>query len=484
MTKLLKTDLCIIGAGSGGLSVAAGAAQLGRDVVLIERHKMGGDCLNFGCVPSKALLAAGAVAQTIRTASKFGIKAADPLIDYGAVHDHVHGVIAAIEPNDSQDRFEALGCTVLREDARFTGRREVTAGDTVVRAKHFVIATGSAPFVPPIEGLKTVPYLTNETLFDLKECPDHLIVVGGGPIGIEMAQAHRRLGAKVTVLERGGDILPKDDPELVAILAEELRGEGLTLETQTEVHEVAKGAEGHIIVKGAKAGAPYEVTGSHLLIAVGRQPPLASLDLQTAGVATHPKGITVDQFMRTSNPRIYAIGDCTGGRQFTHVAGYHASLVVQNILFKTPRLTFGIKGGKNHEEEAPWVTYTDPELAHVGLTAQMAEARGESYSTALWDYEENDRAQAERATRGKIKVVIGKGGRLLGASIVGKKAGDLIGPWQLAVANGLKIGAFTKAIMPYPTLSEVSKRAAGAYYTPSLFSDRTRMLVRLLASFD
>jgi pyruvate/2-oxoglutarate dehydrogenase complex dihydrolipoamide dehydrogenase (E3) component len=475
MAEKIKCDLCIIGAGSGGLSVAAGAAQLGRKVVLIEGHKMGGDCLNFGCVPSKALLMAGKTAQTFRDAHKYGVAAQEPQITFADVHRHVHEVIAAIEPNDSQERFEGFGCTVLRTHAEFIGPRTVKAGDHIIHAKHIVIATGSTPLVPGIPGLDSVPYLTNETIFDRTEAPRHLLIIGGGPIGVEMAQAHRRLGAAVTVMERG-TILPKDDPELVDIVRAHLLKEGVTLEENPSVDRVEASADGGVTVHGTKNDSPFTASGSHILVAVGRQANFRKLNLEAAGVETHERGIKVNDRLRTSNKRIYAIGDVIGGRQFTHVAGYHAGIVVQNILFKFP--------AKNKDHLAPWVTYTDPELAHVGLNEPLADEQGVSYTLAEWEYEENDRAQAEHATTGRIKVLVGKKGKILGCSIVGKNAGDLIGPWALALANDLKIRAFTNTIMPYPTLSEVSKRAAGAYYTPTLFSKRTRKIVGLLSTFD
>lgn len=474
MTKNLKADICVIGAGSGGLSFAAGAAQLGRKVVLLEGHKMGGDCLNFGCVPSKALLAAGKTAQTFRDAAKYGIVPAEPQVDFRLVHDHVHGVIGAIAPNDSVERFEGFGVKVIRENGRFTGPRTVVAGDTTITAKFFVISTGSAAFVPPIPGLDQVPYLTNETIFDQTARPEHLLVIGGGPIGVEMAQAHRRLGARVTLVERGS-IMPKDDADLVDVVRQHLIKEGITLEENTGVERIERGGAG-VIVHGKKGGAPFRAEGTHLLIAVGRMANFRSLGLDAAGVATHDRGIKVNDRLQTSNKRIYAIGDCIGGRQFTHVAGYHAGIAVQNILFKVP--------AKNKDYIAPWVTYADPELSHVGLTEAAAREKGLVTRTVHWDFHENDRAQAEHATSGKIKVVLGKGGKIIGASIVGKNAGELILPWALAYANGLKIRAFTAMIAAYPTLSEVSKRAAGAYYTPTLFSARTKSFLKLLSIFD
>jgi pyruvate/2-oxoglutarate dehydrogenase complex dihydrolipoamide dehydrogenase (E3) component len=474
MVKKINTDLCVIGAGSGGLSVAAGAAQLGRKVVLIEKGKMGGDCLNYGCVPSKALLAAGKRAQAMREAEKFGIASLAPEIDFLKVHTHVHKVIAAIEPNDSQERFEGFGVKVIREAARFTDMREVEAGEYRIRAKHFVVATGSAPFVPPIDGLERTPYLTNENIFDLQEKPDHLVIVGGGPIGVEMAEAHHRLGAKVTLVETG-TILGKDDPELVEIVRKKLLDEGIVLMEGARVVET-KGGNGAIEVVIEREGERKNVTGSHLLIATGRRANVGGLNLEAAGIEYSAHGIKTDQRLRSTNKRIFVAGDVAGGRQFTHVAGYHAGIIVQNILFKMP--------AKNKEHIAPWVTYSDPELAHVGLTEEMAKSQKLKHTIARWSFAENDRAQAEYATDGLIKVVIGKGGKILGASIVGKNAGDLIGPWALALANGLKIRAFTNMIAPYPTLGEVSKRAAGAYFTPTLFSQKTKTLIKLLSIFD
>ncbi|MEM9422794.1 MAG: FAD-dependent oxidoreductase, partial [Pseudomonadota bacterium] len=289
------------------------------------------------------------------------------------------------------------------------------------------------------------------------------------------AQAHRRLGAKVTVFERGA-IMAKDDQELVDVVRGHLTKEGVELRENTDVDRVEKSEGGGVTVYGTVNGQAISVSGTHLLVAVGRKANFESLGLDKAGVDTHARGIKVDDRLRTSNKRIYAIGDVIGGRQFTHVAGYHASVLVRNILFKQP--------AKNQDDIAPWVTYTDPELAHVGLNEAMAKEQGVKYTIAAWDFEENDRAQAEHATSGKVKVLVGKGGRIVGASIVGKGAGELIGPWALAVANKLKISAFTAMIAPYPTIGEVSKRAAGAFYTPTLFSRRTQGLVKLLGMFD
>ena len=478
--RKIKADVCVIGGGSGGLSTAYGTSQLGRKTVLIEGHKMGGDCLNYGCVPSKAILAAGKAAQHGREAGRFGVTFEEPQIDYAAVHAHVHDVIGQIEPNDSVERYEGLGVEVIEARARFTGPDTVVAGDVEVTADHFVLATGSAPFVPPIPGLDAVPYLTNETLWDLTERPQHLVVIGGGPIGLEMAQAHRRLGSEVTVLE-GARIMGNDDPELVEVVRESLTEEGVRLEEGARVTGIAKaGTNGStkITVTAERDGQAFEVTGTHLLVAVGRRANTDGLGLEEAGIETTKRGVKVDDYLRTTNKRVWAVGDVAGGLQFTHVAGYHAGLVVRNALFKLS------KAKDESAQKAPHVTYVEPELAQVGLTEHQAKEQGLAFEVARFEYAENDRAIAERAKRGFAKVIVGKGGRVLGAGVVGRSAGELIGPWSLAVSNGLKLSAFTSMIAPYPTLTEVSKRAASAYFTPRLFSDRTRAVVGALSLFD
>jgi pyruvate/2-oxoglutarate dehydrogenase complex dihydrolipoamide dehydrogenase (E3) component len=474
MAKVLKPDLCVIGAGSGGLSVAAGAVQMGASVVLIEKGKMGGDCLNTGCVPSKALLAAGHAAHAPSLAAQFGVTVPEPVVQFATVHAHVHDVIAGIAPHDSVERFEGLGVSVLKGAARFTSAREIEVDGTVVRARRFVVATGSTAFVPPIEGLGSTPFLTNETVFDLTTAPTHLIIIGGGPIGCELAQAHRRLGCQVTLLE-ASTILPKDDPDLAAVVRETLRAEGVAVMEGARVERVS-GSEGSVQVTYSAEGTEHSVTGSHVLVAVGRKPAVDGLNLQAAGIDYSAKGIDVDAGLRTSNRRAYAIGDCAGGLQFTHVAGYHAGVVIRSALFRLP--------AKADYSAVPWVTYTDPELAQVGLSETEARQKyGDGVTVVTWPFTENDRARAERKTKGLVKAVIAKNGRILGCGIVGPNAGELIQVWILALTQNLKIGAMAGMIAPYPTLGEVSKRAAGAYYTPTLFSRRTRLLVRFLSLF-
>ena len=473
MAEHLTPDICVIGAGSGGLSVAAGASQMGAETVLIEKAKMGGDCLNYGCVPSKSMIAAAHHAIEGRNGRRFGVVGgAEPKIDFQAVHDHVQGVIAAIAPHDSVERFEGMGVRVIQAEAAFTGPRELRAGDAVIRARRFVVATGSSAMAPPIPGLADVPYMTNETVFDLTARPDHLIVIGAGPIGLELAQAQRRLGAQVTVLEVAR-ALAKDDPELTSLVLTRLRKEGVEILEGIKISSVSKVDGGGITVTLDEDGAARPITGSHLLVAAGRAANVQGLNLEAAGIAYTAKGIEVDARLRTTNKKVYALGDVAGPYQFTHMAGYHAGIVIRNALFRLP--------AKVDYRAVPWVTFTDPELAHVGLDETAARARHGEIRVLRWRFEENDRAQAERATEGTIKVITDKRGRVLGASLVGPHAGELLLPWIMAVQQRQKIGVMASLIAPYPTLSEVSKRVAGSYYMDALFSERTKKIVRFLA---
>ncbi len=469
MSGLLTPDVCIVGGGSAGLVVASGAAQLGLDVVLVERGPMGGDCLNFGCVPSKALIGAARAAHAQRSGSAFGIAPVEPMVDFGKVMDHVAGVIAAIAPNDSVERFEALGVRVLQDEARFTGRNELLAGSHRIRSKRIVLATGSRPALPPVPGLAEVPHFTNETIFANRTLPSHLVVLGGGPIGVEMAQAFRRLGARVTVLE-AATCLAKDDPELSAIVVARLRTEGIDIREGTRVASVERTAGG--IATVLESGERIE--GSHLLVAVGRIPNVEALNLDKAGIAHDRRGITVDDSLRTSNRNVWAIGDCNGRYAFTHMAGHEASLFIRGALFRAP--------AKLDPAIVPWATYTDPELAQVGLGEREARAKhGDGIRVLRWKFTENDRALTEHETGGLVKAITDRRGRVLGAGIAGPQAGELIQTWCLAMAGRLKISTLAGFVPPYPTLGETAKRAAGSYYTETLFGPRTRGLVRFLA---
>lgn len=468
----IKTDIAVIGGGSGGLTIAAGAAQMGAQVVLIEKDKMGGDCLNYGCVPSKALLAASHQARSPNP--KFGIVREQAKVDYIKVNKHVQDVIAAIAPNDSVERFTDLGVNVIQGKAEFNSRTSVQVGKDTVTAKYFVIATGSSPMVPPITGLEDCPYFTNETIFDNKELPQHLLVVGGGPIGMEMAQAHRVLGAKVTVVDLG-PILPRDDPAIVKIVRQQFINDGIDFCEMIKIDKLSKSDDGIVMSITDQQGKQQQLRGSHLLVAAGRIANINDLGLDKAGVDFHKRGITTNKRLQTTNRRVYAIGDVASPYQFTHVAAYHAGIVIRNILFKLP--------AKVDYKGLPWVTYTTPEIAHCGLTEQEAlSEHGEKNVRRLeWPFKENDRAQAELATAGLIKALVHKNGKILGVDIVGTNAGEIVQPWALALANDLKIGAMAGYIAPYPTLGEVSKRVAGSFYTDKLFNNpRLKAIVRFL----
>ena len=441
----LSSDLLVIGAGSGGLSVAAGAVQMGASVILLEGGEMGGDCLNYGCVPSKSLLA-------------MGKKALTGDVSYAQAMGHVQHVIDTIAPVDSQERFEGLGVRVIRAFGRFVSPHEVEAGNCRIKARRIVIATGSSPMVPPIPGLGEVPYMTNETLWTLTDRPDHLIILGGGPIGLEMAQAHVRLGSKVTVVE-AANALGRDDPEMAAMVLQRLREEGVEILERTSVTNVAPTAEGVLVALSDG----QSVTGSHLLIAAGRVPNTGKLNLAAAGIDVDGRNIRVNAQLKTTNQRVYAIGDVTGLMPFTHTAGYHAGVIIRSALFGLP--------AKAKHSHIPYATYTQPELAQVGLTeAQARDTHGDKLEVARFDIHHNDRAIAEGRAEGLIKVMVVKG-RPVGVSIVGDQAGELISLWSMAIANNMTMAQISAMVAPYPTYAEINKRAAGAYFAPRLFDN-------------
>jgi pyruvate/2-oxoglutarate dehydrogenase complex dihydrolipoamide dehydrogenase (E3) component len=468
---VLTPDICVIGAGSGGLSVAAAAAAFGVPVVLIEKGRMGGDCLNYGCVPSKALLAAARHAAEPKRVTPFGLTLPRAEIDFVKVNAHVHGVIAAIAPNDSKERFTGLGVRVIEGAARFADRKTVVVGGIEIAARRFVVATGSSPLLPAIPGLDRVPYLTNETVFDLSTRPEHLIVIGAGPIGLELAQAFRRLGSAVTVLE-AGEPLAREDGECAAIVLDALTREDVVIRSNVAVAGV-EGTDSKVKVLFGDGGQAIE--GSHLLIATGRKANIDGLALERAGIACDRNGIRVGKSLKTTNRRVYAIGDVAGRGQFTHLANYHAGLVIRNALFRLPV--------RVNADLVPRVTFTDPELAHVGLTETEARARRIAIGVLRWPYQENDRAQAERETVGHIKIVTDRRGKIVGATIVGAAAGELITAWTLAISRGLNIRAVAGMIVPYPTLAEIGKRAAVTYFLPSVTNVWVRRIIGWLRRF-
>lgn len=461
MTDILKPDLCIIGGGSGGLTAAAAARAFGASVVLVEKGEMGGDCLNTGCVPSKSLIAAARHAEYGRLASEFGVSFEPPRVNFGRIHDHVTEVIASIAPNDSAERFEGMGVVVIRAEGRFIDRRTLEANGQKIRARRFIVAAGSRPALPPIPGIDSVEVLTNETIFNQTRKPAHLIVIGGGPIGMEMAQAHRRLGSEVTVIE-ASSFLQKDDPELVDIALRRIEAEGVTLRRGVSVTAIAPSGNGIAVTLAGEDG-PEEITGSHLLVAAGRTPNSDGLGLDAARIRTTRSGIWVNAALRTSNRRVYAIGDIAGGLHFTHVASYHAGLVIRSALF-------GLKARENRTI-IPRCTYTDPEIASVGLGETEALRRHPQKARILrWSYGESDRAHTERRTDGLIKLITHGNGRILGCAIVGPGAGEMISLFAYAIANGMKVGSLLKFVAPYPTLTEMVRRVAVEHYRDSLQS--------------
>ncbi len=458
-------DVIVIGGGAAGLTAAGGLAMFGLRVALCEPGPMGGECLNTGCVPSKALIAAAARAYAAKRPA-MGV-ALSPSVDWAGVRAHIDAAIATIAPHDAPERFEAMGVEVIGSRARFLDAKTLTAGNRELRAPRIVIATGSRPAVPPIEGLADTPYLTNETLFALDRLPEHLVILGGGAIGCEMAQAFRRLGARVTVIE-GGAALAREDPEAASLVLGELRAEGVDLRTGVAATSVERvGAGVRVTLAGGEV-----VGGSHLLVATGRRADLDTLDLDAAGVRHGKNGIEVDARRRTSRRHIFAIGDCRAGPRLTHVAGYEGSLVALQIATGWP--------AKVDWRALPHVTYTDPELAQIGMTEAEARAAHPDVEVTREAFADNDRAVTEGDARGFIKLVR-RGGTVLGVTIVGARAGELLLPWTQAITGKASSFALGSAIVAYPTRSEIGKAAAFAAWQPRVFGPVPRRWAMLLA---
>lgn len=474
----LNVDLCVIGAGSAGLSLAYGAAHLDRSVVLFEAAEMGGDCLNHGCVPSKAILKAGKVAQAYRIGEKFGIKPIEPEVDWDAVKAHIKGVIETIAPVDSVERYEGFGTTVVKERAHFVSKDTVESDTHRVTAKRFVIATGSRAAAPPIPGLDTVDYATNENIFSLETFPKHLLIIGAGPIGLEMGQTFRRLGAEVTIVDLFAP-LGRNEPDHAQGLVQALEAEGIEFHAPAKTKHIRKSGESILI----ELDDGTELKGSHLLVAAGRKPVVDDLGLDVAGVSFDGRGIETDDNLRTSNPKIYAAGDVVknmGG--LTHAAGFHAGQLVKNFYFMPPMI--GRAFSKATTDRMPAAIYTQPELANIGLTEAAArEKHGEGVRVVHFEFAENDRAIAERSTLGGVKIVATKKGQILGGSILGEGAGEMIHMLSMAMTNGTKISGVAQIISPYPTRSEAVKRAASSWYTDTIFSSKTKALSAFLTKF-
>jgi pyruvate/2-oxoglutarate dehydrogenase complex dihydrolipoamide dehydrogenase (E3) component len=443
-------DIAVIGGGAGGLVVAAGGAALGAKVAIVEKHKLGGDCLWYGCVPSKTLIKSARIAYQMRNADRWAIPSAQPRVELAQVMERVAGVIRSIEPTDSPERFRGLGVDVILDEGRFTGPHTFEVAGRKLTARTFVIATGSRPAVPPIPGLERTPFLTNETVFALRENVPHLLVIGSGPIGSELAQAFRRLGSEVTVVDIAQAILPREDRDLAQVVHRQLAGEGIHYHLGVQIVSV-EGRSGDVRMMITRDGMPAKLTGTHLLLAAGRKANVENLGLDAAGVHVDD-GRIVHEDLVTSNPRIYVIGDAAGGHQFTHVAEHHAGIVLRRAIFR-------MKWAKP-SPVVPWCTYTDPELARVGLSESEARQQGVAHRVYRFPLDDIDRARAEGETEGFAKLVTASNGRLLGAAIVAPHAGELIAECALAMTQKLKAADLSATIHAYPTLSMVTRRAA------------------------
>lgn len=461
-------DLAIIGAGSAGLTAAAFAIQLGARVALIERHRPGGDCTWTGCVPSKALLKTAKVAHQMRTAHLYGLTGVEPEVDLKAVMGRVRSVIADVYQHESPEALRSDGIEVLLGPARFLDPHAIEVGDDTLRAGKILLATGARPFIPPVPGLDGVDYLTHETLWDLETLPAHLLVMGAGPIGCEMAQAFRRLGARVTLVEGEERLLPREEPEASKALAEVFLAEGIELRLNAKVERAWRDADGIHLDAGG------ETVGDALLVAIGRRPDVGSLNLEEAGIEYTKEGIQVDEHLRTSQRHIYAAGDCTGGYQLTHYAGWQAFMAVRNALL--PGQSKGVS------ESVPWTTFSDPEVAHVGLTEEQARrSLGDSVMTCEWPMERVDRARADGNTTGFVKLVHKKDGTLLGATIVAGRAGEMIHEWIIALDRGLKVGDLAGVIHVYPTYSTANMLAAVDIRVAQLLGGTSGQVIRGLS---
>ncbi|MBX3532103.1 MAG: FAD-dependent oxidoreductase [Rhizobiaceae bacterium] len=474
MSTLLTPDICVIGGGTGGLTVALAAAMLGTPVVLVEKGAMGGRHLNRGSLPSQSLIAAARLAHGMRSAPPFGIAPGEPEVDFAAVARHIREVTAAVAPNSSAERLSVLGVQVIRAAARFTDKHTVVAGDHQIRARRFVVATGSSPLVPAIPGLETIDYLTSETVFSLARKPGHLAILGGGRTGCELAQAYRRLGCDVTVVEPER-LLAHEDQELAGFALRALRAEGIDLREGTRVVGATRRGRNGVRLSLMRGETAETLDATHLVIAAGRKPNIEGLGLESARIRHDGTGIQVGAKLRTSNRKVYAVGDVAGQGGSAHLAAYQGGLVLRPLLFRLP--------GRTRPRIVPRMTFTDPEIAHVGLTEAEARSAGERPTILRWPHSENDRAQAERTTAGLTKLVIGRRGRILGAGIAGRSAGEAIHVFALAAARGLRVADVAGYVAPYPTFADAGNRAAGLLLAASIARPAVRGLVRLLRRF-
>uniref|UniRef100_UPI0040565F21 dihydrolipoyl dehydrogenase family protein n=1 Tax=Candidatus Electrothrix sp. TaxID=2170559 RepID=UPI0040565F21 len=476
-----ECDIGIIGGGAAGLTIASGAAQLGAKTLLIEKeHELGGDCLHFGCVPSKTLIKSAQVYHQLRNTEAFGLPAVEvPPVDFALVAERIRSVIAVIQQHDSVERFNKLGAQILFGDPRFTDEHSVELGNKSITAKNWVIATGSEAAIPPIPGLEQTPFLTNREIFSLNKLPESMIILGCGPIGCEMGQAFQRLGTRVTMINRSNQILSKEDLDMAQGVMEMMTSEGVQFYLNSTIQSVKEqGEHKEVVLKelNNSNGSTTTLKAETILVALGRSPNIDGLGLDQIGVKTSSKGVTVDRRLRTSQPHIYAAGDVTGGPQFTHAAGYQGGIVISNAIFHLPRRT--------DYTWLPWCTFTEPSLGSIGMNERMAQAAGIEYTVQHENFVDNDRCLAEGQGYGKLKLLLNRKEKPIGVQILGPHAGDLLGEWIAALNGKVKLTTLASAIHPYPTVAEINKRVAGSLLSPKLFSDRTRKILKLLFRYQ
>jgi pyruvate/2-oxoglutarate dehydrogenase complex dihydrolipoamide dehydrogenase (E3) component len=467
-------DVVILGGGAGGLTAAVGCAQLGMKTALIEKERLGGDCLYFGCVPSKSLLMSASMYHAMSDGERYGLPSVSPPpVDLSAVNARIASVIAEIEKHDSPERFRSLGAEVFFGRAEFRSPHEIVLdGKRTLSAPYFVLATGSSPRSIPVEGLEDAGYFTNIGAFSLPHLPRRIATIGCSPVGVELSQAYRRLGAQVTMIDQASRVLPRDDADMASVVQDRLVAEGIALRLGAQLTRVETGPSGKIIHLTNADGAAETLEADEILLAVGRQGNSADLRLDLAGVEVDKSYVVTDEKLRTTQRHILAIGDVNGRYQFTHVAGAEGSVAVRRIALRA--------GGSMNYQAVPWCTYTDPELASVGYSETTARAADVDYDVIIQPFDSTDRARAEGETAGKMKILLDRKGRVIGTQIVGRDAGELLAPSLFAVSKRWKIGSIMAPVFPYPTLSELHKKAVSTHMAPRLFNDRIRGILRLL----
>jgi pyruvate/2-oxoglutarate dehydrogenase complex dihydrolipoamide dehydrogenase (E3) component len=466
-------DIGILGGGSAGLTVASGAAQLGAKTLLVEKEKvLGGDCLHYGCVPSKTLIQTAHVYHLVKNARKFGLPPAEvEPVDFRAVGRRIQSVIGIIQKHDSEERFCKLGVKVEFGEPAFVDEHAIRLGGKKLSAKNWVLATGSSPAVPVAPGLGRTPYLTNRDIFSLGKLPVSMVILGAGPVAIEMAQTFNRLGTRVSVVQRGSQILSKEDKDMADQVMRVLADEGVAFHLNTSVVNIKDlGGDKEIVVR-AKEGNTLGLKAEAILVALGREANLQGLNLEGIGIPYDGKGLKLDARLRTIHKHIYGAGDVTGAYQFTHAAGYEGSIVVSNAIFHLPR--------KVNYAYLPWCTFTQPELASIGMNEKRAKAAGVEYEAWIEEFKDNDRSLAEGEEVGKIKMILNKRGKPIGVQILGPRAGDLVSEWVAVLNGGVKPMTLAFAVHPYPTLGEINRKVAGTYFSSKIFSEGMKKGLRL-----